>query len=80
MKQFNKNLLRVFYILVIGAMLALPALAADLAGSMSVSPAPEQEAQEWVSEDGSVSSDRLEAGTFVDRTVGAYGLSLIKKF
>jgi len=80
MKQFNQNLLRVFYILVIGAMLALPALAADLAGSMSVSPVPEQEAQEWVSEDGSVSSDRLEAGTFVDRTVGAYGLSLIKKF
>ena len=80
MKQFYQNLLRVFYILVITVLLALPVLAADLTGSMTVAPTPEQEAREWTAKDGGFSSDRLEAGAYVDRTVGAYGLSLIKKF
>ena len=80
MKQFYQNLLRVFYILVITVLLALPVLAADLTGSMTVAPTPEQEAREWTAKDGDFSSDRLEAGAYVDRTVGAYGLSLIKKF
>ena len=80
MKQYKRYLLHVFYILTLGVLLSLPVLAGDLTGSMNIVPTPELESREWKDEDGAVRSERLAAGEYVDRTVGSYGLSLIKKF
>ena len=80
MRQYKRFLLRVCYIMILGVLFALPVLAGELTGSLPVTPIPEWESREWKAEGDIVSSERLEAGTYVDRTVGNYGLSLIKKF
>lgn len=84
MKQLNLKLLRVFYIFVLASLLALPALAADLTGTMTVEPTREIEAQAWNADldpaAGMVNNELLAAGGYVDHTIGSYGLAIIKKF
>lgn len=84
MKQLNLKLLRVFYIFVLASLLALPALAADLTGTMTVEPTREIEAQAWSADAdpaaGMVNNELLAAGGFVEHTTSNYGISLIKKY